>query len=131
MPSDVLKSITILANQVELVLTAYFNGGPIIIASHDGVDTKTHTFGADPFFRKRDHNIVIANLLIRIPSPTTDPAPFLVVQFANMFSSSDQPANGVKWRIQLSDARTPSILHSDGGTLAFEQNANTILQIHR
>ncbi len=132
MPKDILVRIDLAKDDIELALTASFNGGPISVVVDDGSTPRSYFFSADPFFRRRDHYIAIGSLLFRMPNPLpANGKPVSVsVQFANMFPEADKPKK-VSYRLELSSLRTKTNLFEQTEDLELLQSRSISILLFR
>lgn len=132
--SDILYAFKLPGTENEVVLTAHFNGGPILIYTDDNGVQKTHTFAADPFFRRPDHNIAVGSLTFRVPFGAGVRPLIITVQFANMFAIDVQPpgaAPTVFYHAELSSPTDKTSLKVFDGKLNFNEAQSIVISIYR
>jgi hypothetical protein len=100
---DIVKTITRdeLGGDKYLVLTAYFNGGPITVLVDDHEGTKGQVFSGHPAFADVQGKNYISNgiLSFNLPEQGDEGHPTIItVSFANLFSS---PPTEVQYKLQL------------------------------
>jgi hypothetical protein len=138
--ADEVFTVKVDSNEEALVLTTYFNGGPITVLVDEGTEKageerkppKVYTFNADPFFRRTNHYIASGNLSIRPGLGASSPKISITVSFPNMFPSDLQPTGGAKFSLRLFSplASSPELVKIPNKNVDFGSTINVVLLIY-
>lgn len=133
-------TVKVESREEALVLTAYFNGGPITVLVDEGTGEgseklkppKVYTFNADPFFRRTNHYIASGSLSIRPGLGASSPKISITVSFPNMFPSDLQPTSGTKFSLRLFSplASTPELVNLSEKDVGIGKTGNIVLLIY-